>query len=83
MRALTVIPGQRDSLAVSEVAEPAADGELVVDAVAMGVCGPDREIAAGDYGWAPPGEDGRSSPNYASQLAASAATRRRSADRRH
>jgi glucose 1-dehydrogenase len=58
MRALTVIPHQQGSLAVSDVAEPEpADGELLVDGVAIGVCGTDKEIAAGDYGWAPPGED--------------------------
>jgi threonine dehydrogenase-like Zn-dependent dehydrogenase len=58
MRALTVIPRHRDSLAVSDVAEPEpADGDLLVDGVAIGVCGTDKEIADGDYGWAPPGED--------------------------
>jgi glucose 1-dehydrogenase len=58
MRALTVVPRQRDSLAVSDVAEPdPGDGELLVDGVAIGVCGTDKEIAAGDYGWAPPGEE--------------------------
>jgi glucose 1-dehydrogenase len=57
MRALTVIPRQRGSLAVSDVADPEpGEGELLVDAVAIGVCGTDKEIAAGDYGWAPPGE---------------------------
>nr|WP_210727988.1 glucose 1-dehydrogenase [Cellulomonas septica] len=30
---------------------------MLVDAVAVGVCGTDREIATGDYGWAPPGRD--------------------------
>jgi threonine dehydrogenase-like Zn-dependent dehydrogenase len=29
----------------------------LVEAVAMGVCGTDREIAAGEYGWAPPGQE--------------------------
>ncbi len=28
-----------------------------MDGVAVGVCGTDKEIVAGDYGWAPPGED--------------------------
>jgi GH15 family glucan-1,4-alpha-glucosidase len=31
--------------------------ELVVDGLAVGVCGTDREIAAGEYGWPPPGRD--------------------------
>lgn len=28
-----------------------------MDGLAVGVCGTDREIAAGEYGWAPPGSD--------------------------
>jgi glucose 1-dehydrogenase len=58
MRALTVLPRHPDSLAVMDMAEPQpGPGDVVVDGVAIGVCGTDREIAAGDYGWAPPGED--------------------------
>jgi threonine dehydrogenase-like Zn-dependent dehydrogenase len=58
MRALTVRPLRAGSLAVSDVAEPVpGPDELVVDGLALGVCGTDREIAAGDYGWAPPGRD--------------------------
>jgi glucose 1-dehydrogenase len=57
MRALTVVPREAGSLQVSEFADPAAgDGEILVDGIAIGVCGTDREIAAGQYGWAPPGE---------------------------
>jgi threonine dehydrogenase-like Zn-dependent dehydrogenase len=58
MRALTVIPLQKDSLAVSDVPDPRpGDGDLLVDGLAVGVCGTDKEIAAGEYGWAPPGHD--------------------------
>src|SRR4051794_41672377 len=58
MRALTVVPKQQDSLAVTDVPDPEpADGDLLVDGLAVGVCGTDREIAHGDYGWAPPGRD--------------------------
>jgi glucose 1-dehydrogenase len=58
MRALTVVPQQQGSLAVTEVADPVpGEGELLVDGLALGVCGTDREIAAGDYGWAPPGAE--------------------------
>ncbi|MGH3423559.1 MAG: alcohol dehydrogenase catalytic domain-containing protein, partial [Nocardioidaceae bacterium] len=58
MRALTVVPGQADSLSVEDVDEPTPrDGELLVDGLAVGVCGTDREIARGDYGWAPPGHE--------------------------
>lgn len=58
MRALTVVPGTAGSLAVTDVAEPeAAAGDVLVDGVALGICGTDREIAAGEYGWAPPGRE--------------------------
>ncbi|RKS80695.1 threonine dehydrogenase-like Zn-dependent dehydrogenase [Motilibacter peucedani] len=58
MRALTVRPGTSGSVEVTDVPEPAAaDGHLLVDGLAVGVCGTDKEIASGDYGWAPPGED--------------------------
>ncbi|PRH80719.1 theronine dehydrogenase [Streptomyces solincola] len=59
MRALTVRPLQAGSLAVSDdLSEPVpGEGELLVDGIALGVCGTDREIAAGEYGWAPPGRD--------------------------
>ncbi len=56
MRALTTIPKKPDTLEVSEVPDPAAGaGELLVDGIAVGVCGTDHEITRGDYGWAPPG----------------------------
>lgn len=58
MRALTVIPEQPDTLAVTDVDEPeAGPDELLVDGIAVGVCATDREIAAGEYGWAPPGRE--------------------------
>jgi threonine dehydrogenase-like Zn-dependent dehydrogenase len=58
MHALTVQPGKADSLAVEEIDEPtAASGELRVAGLAIGVCGTDKEIAAGEYGWAPPGRN--------------------------
>ncbi|WP_336087453.1 glucose 1-dehydrogenase [Nocardia sp. SSK8] len=57
MRALTVVPNQAGSLAVREVPDPVAGpGELLVDGVSLGICGTDREIASGLYGWAPPGK---------------------------
>jgi len=56
MRALTVAPGQANSARVEEVAEPpASDGTVLVRALVLGVCGTDREIVAGQFGWAPPG----------------------------
>ncbi len=58
MRALTVLPLTADSLDVTDVPEPSAGpGELLVDGLSVGVCGTDKEIAAGDYGWAPPGRE--------------------------
>jgi threonine dehydrogenase-like Zn-dependent dehydrogenase len=58
MRALTVVPLQEGSAAVVDVDEPeAGPGELLVDGIALGVCGTDREIVAGEYGWAPAGRD--------------------------
>lgn len=58
MRALTLVPGHTGSLAVTDADEPdrGAD-ELLVDGVAVGVCGTDKEIAAGEYGAAPPGRE--------------------------
>ncbi|MFC6061793.1 glucose 1-dehydrogenase [Streptomyces ochraceiscleroticus] len=58
MRALTVRPLQPGSLEVREVPGPVAgEGELLVDGLAVGVCGTDKEIVAGEYGAAPPGRD--------------------------
>lgn len=58
MRAVTVRPGTSGSLQVTDVEDPApGPGELLVSGLAIGVCGTDKEIAAGDYGWAPPGRD--------------------------
>ncbi len=57
MRALTVAPGVANSAKVEDVPEPpASDGAVLVRALALGVCGTDREIVSGAYGWAPPGE---------------------------
>ncbi len=58
MRALTVLPGTSGSLQVGQVPDPVpGEGELLVQGVAVGVCGTDREIASGDYGQAPPGHE--------------------------
>lgn len=55
MKALTVLPGQAGSLQVTEVAEPEIGADdLLVDGLAIGICGTDHEIANGDYGWSPP-----------------------------
>jgi threonine dehydrogenase-like Zn-dependent dehydrogenase len=57
MRALTVVPGQEGSLRVEERPDPSpAPGELLVEGIAIGVCGTDHEIVSGAHGSAPPGE---------------------------
>src|SRR5262249_50560153 len=57
MRAITITPGVKGSARLEEVPEPAErDGALLVRALALGVCGTDREIVAAEYGEAPPGE---------------------------
>jgi glucose 1-dehydrogenase len=51
MRAITVRPGQEGSLRVADVPEPSPEaGAVLVEGLALGVCGTDREIAAGEYG---------------------------------
>jgi glucose 1-dehydrogenase len=58
MRAITLKPGVKGSARLDEVAEPAAaEGAILVRALALGVCGTDREIIAAEYGEAPPGAD--------------------------
>ncbi|MDP9070970.1 MAG: glucose 1-dehydrogenase [Actinomycetota bacterium] len=57
MRALTVAPGQPGSARLDEVDEPPRqEGEILVDGLAVGLCGTDAEIVAGHYGQAPPGQ---------------------------
>ena len=57
MRAITVLPGIACSARLEEVAEPAeSDGPVLVRTLALGVCGTDREILSGSYGFAPPGQ---------------------------
>jgi threonine dehydrogenase-like Zn-dependent dehydrogenase len=58
MRALTVIPLKPGSAEVFDMPDPEpGPGDLLVEGIALGVCGTDREIIAGDYGWAPPGSE--------------------------
>ncbi len=56
MRALTVTPGVKDSLALVDLPEPAlVQGPVLVEALSVGLCGTDVEIVSGAYGQAPPG----------------------------
>ncbi len=57
MRALTVIPGKGGSARLDERPEPRAAGEILVETLAVGICGTDREIVAGAYGVPPAGSD--------------------------
>jgi threonine dehydrogenase-like Zn-dependent dehydrogenase len=58
LKALTVIPLQKDSAELSDVAEPPeSDGPLLVETLAVGICGTDIEILSGEYGWPPPGRE--------------------------
>jgi threonine dehydrogenase-like Zn-dependent dehydrogenase len=58
MRAITVVPKQKGSVRLDEVAEPpVTDGDVLVETVAIGICGTDAEIIGGEYGWAPPGRE--------------------------
>jgi threonine dehydrogenase-like Zn-dependent dehydrogenase len=58
VQAITVIPMQAGSARLDEVADPRREeGDVLVQTLAVGVCGTDLEICRGDYGWAPPGRD--------------------------
>ncbi len=57
MRAITVEPHQPGSARLEEIPEPdVRDGSMLVEAIAVGVCGTDVEIVEGKYGWAPQGK---------------------------
>jgi threonine dehydrogenase-like Zn-dependent dehydrogenase len=57
MKAITVEPLRPGSACLEDVPEPDVhDGSVLVEAIAVGVCGTDEEIVAGKYGWAPPGK---------------------------
>jgi threonine dehydrogenase-like Zn-dependent dehydrogenase len=56
MKAITVEPGKARSAQLENIAEPdLLGGSVLVEAIAVGVCGTDVEITEGKYGWAPPG----------------------------
>jgi len=57
MKAITVEPLKPGTARLEDVADPdVRDGAVLVEAVAVGVCGTDVEIVEGKYGWAPPGK---------------------------
>ncbi len=57
MKAITVLPLQPETAKLEDIAEPDVhEGSVLVQAIAVGVCGTDVEIVEGKYGWAPPGQ---------------------------
>jgi glucose 1-dehydrogenase len=57
MKAITVEPKKPDTARWEEVEEPdARQGSILVETIAVGVCGTDVEIIEGKYGWPPPGK---------------------------
>lgn len=59
VQGLVVTPGAANSLAlVDDLPEPPdSDGPVLIETLAVGICGTDAEIVGGQYGAAPPGED--------------------------
>jgi glucose 1-dehydrogenase len=58
MQAITVVPLEAGSARLDDLPEPSPEeGGLLVETLAVGVCGTDLEIADGEYGWAPPGHE--------------------------
>ena len=57
MKGITVEPRKPQSARLEEIPQPdARGGSVLVEAIAVGVCGTDTEIVEGKYGWAPPGK---------------------------
>jgi threonine dehydrogenase-like Zn-dependent dehydrogenase len=57
MKAITVEPKKPGTARYEDFPEPEEhEGSVLVEAVAVGVCGTDVEIVEGNYGWAPPGK---------------------------
>src|SRR3954470_17363807 len=57
MKAITVEPHKPDTAHLEDIPEPdPRGGSVLVEAIAVGVCGTDVEIVEGKYGWAPPGK---------------------------
>ncbi len=57
MKAITLEPMKPGSARYEDFPEPDVnEGSVLVEAVAVGVCGTDVDIVEGNYGWAPPGK---------------------------
>jgi threonine dehydrogenase-like Zn-dependent dehydrogenase len=58
MKAITVRPGQKQSIQMQDVPEPAlGPGQAKIEVIRVGLCGTDGEIYEGLYGQAPEGSD--------------------------
>jgi threonine dehydrogenase-like Zn-dependent dehydrogenase len=57
IQALTFAPGTPGSARVEELDGPAGTGSVLAEGLALGICGTDLELLAGDYGWPAPGAD--------------------------
>jgi glucose 1-dehydrogenase len=56
VHAITITPGEPGSARLEDVPEPEPnEGNVLVETLAIGICGTDRELIAGSYGEAPPG----------------------------
>jgi len=54
MKAITVEPHTPETARLEDISEPdMREGSVLVEAIAVGVCGTDVEIVEGKYGWAP------------------------------
>jgi threonine dehydrogenase-like Zn-dependent dehydrogenase len=57
MQAITVEPRKPETAHLEDIPEPdVRAGSVLVEAIAVGVCGTDVEIVEGKYGWAPRGK---------------------------
>jgi threonine dehydrogenase-like Zn-dependent dehydrogenase len=58
MKAITVEPHKPETARLEDIPEPDVHaGSVLVEAIAVGVCGTDVEIVEGKYGWAPRGKN--------------------------
>jgi 2-desacetyl-2-hydroxyethyl bacteriochlorophyllide A dehydrogenase len=58
VKAITVVPGDPESLQLDEVADPEpGEGEVLLEMIVAGICGTDHEILEGDIGYPPSGRD--------------------------
>jgi glucose 1-dehydrogenase len=57
MKAITVQPHKPQTAHLEDIPEPdARNGSVLVESIAVGVCGTDVEIVEGKYGWSPQGK---------------------------